>query len=86
MFHDAPMRPTRMTREVAEAMSLAEQHEWFRQQRSRRSVLKGGLVGAGSWVAGTAMLSHPAGAAGVMAPPRLRPSPVLVTNSISANG
>ena len=38
----------RMTREQARKLSVAEQHEWFQQQRSRRSVLKGGIVGAGS--------------------------------------
>jgi hypothetical protein len=85
MFHDAPMTPTKMTREVAKTLSLAEQNEWFRQRRSRRSVLKSGLAGAGSLVGATAILSHPAGAAGVAAPIR-RPSPVLVTNNSWTNG
>jgi hypothetical protein len=37
-----------MTREVAQRLSIAEQHEWFVQQRSRRTVLKGGVATAGA--------------------------------------
>ena len=35
-----------MTPEQAAQLSLAEQHEWYRQATSRRSMLRGGLVGA----------------------------------------
>jgi len=74
-----------MTREVARTLSLADQHEWFARQRSRRSVLIGGVAGAGSLVAGTALLSHPAGAA--VTPTRLRKSsPLLLTNNTWSNG
>jgi hypothetical protein len=51
---------TRMTQEQAKNLSIAEQHEWFRQQRSRRAVLKGGVVGAGSLLVGGALLGRPA--------------------------
>jgi hypothetical protein len=84
------MTPTRMTREMASSLSVAEQHDWFQKQRSRRSVLKGGIVSAGSVVAGTALLSHPAGAAGVRTglrtetPPKA--SPILVSSTIAAHG
>jgi hypothetical protein len=52
-----------MTPEIARQMSLAEQHEWFRQQRSRRTVLKGGLATAGALLAGPTLLGAGAGAA-----------------------
>ena len=34
---------------------MAEQHEWFRRATSRRSMLRGGLVGAGAAVVGPAL-------------------------------
>jgi hypothetical protein len=46
----------KMTREVARRLSAAEQHDWFTKQTSRRSMLRGGLVGAGTVVAGVALL------------------------------
>jgi hypothetical protein len=53
-----------MTADVARTLSMAEQHEWFRQQRSRRAILKGGLASAGAVLAGPALLgSGQAGAA-----------------------
>jgi hypothetical protein len=55
-----------MTLEVAKKLSLAEQHERFQQQRSRRAVLKGGIIGAGSVLGGAALLS-PSGAAAAAA-------------------
>jgi hypothetical protein len=44
-------------------MSAAEQHEWFRHATSRRSMLRGGLVGATALVAGPTLLSGAASAA-----------------------
>src|ERR1700722_19618413 len=61
----------KMTPDVAKSLSLAEQHEWFQQRHSRRAILKGGLLGAGSLVAGPALLSRTAqvvDAAGLTAP------------------
>jgi hypothetical protein len=75
-----------MTRERARTLSVAEQHEWFRQQRSRRSVLKGGIVGAGSLVAGSAVLSPPAGAGVAITRARPTVSPTLVSSGIPTNG
>ncbi len=43
---------SKMTPEVAQTLSAAEQHEWYRKAISRRSLLRGGLVGAGAVVAG----------------------------------
>jgi hypothetical protein len=80
------MTTTRMTPDVAQTLTIAEQHEWFRKQRSRRSILKGGLVGAGSLVAGPALLSHPAAAAGVATAGRAAPSPTLISNNVAGNG
>ena len=45
-----------MTREIAQHLSAAEQHDWFTKQTSRRSLMRGGLVGAGAVVAGAALL------------------------------
>jgi hypothetical protein len=53
-----------MTPELASTLSLAEQHEWFRKATSRRSLLRGGLVGAGALAAGPALLGGTATAAG----------------------
>ena len=53
-----------MSPDVARTLSLAEQHDWFRQQRSRRVFLKGGLASAGAVLAGPALLgTSQAGAA-----------------------
>jgi hypothetical protein len=46
-----------MDRETAKQLSLAEQHEWFQKKRSRRNVLRGGLIGAGALVAGPTLLN-----------------------------
>jgi hypothetical protein len=43
-------------------MSVAEQHDWLRQQRSRRSMLKGGLAGA-ALLAAPVLMPTAAGAA-----------------------
>jgi hypothetical protein len=42
----------RMTPDIAKTLSLAEQHEWFQQRHSRRAILKGGILVAGTLVAG----------------------------------
>jgi hypothetical protein len=57
------MTTSRMTPEQARRLSLAEQHDWFRRATSRRSLLRGGIVGAGTLVAGPALLAGPAQAA-----------------------
>jgi hypothetical protein len=71
-----------MTPEVAKQLSIAEQHEWFRQRRSRRAVLKGGIAGAGV-VAGSALLRS-GGIAGAAAVPKA--SPTLLASKLPANG
>src|ERR1700683_5178736 len=43
-------------------MSVAEQHDWLQQQRSRRSLLKGGLAGA-ALLAAPVLMPTAAGAA-----------------------
>lgn len=50
-------------RDVAR-LPLAEQYEWFKNATSRRSLLRGGLVGAGALAAGGTVLAGPAAAAG----------------------
>jgi hypothetical protein len=70
----------KMTPDIAKTLSLAEQHEWFQQRHSRRAILKGGLLGAGSLVAGPALLSRTAQvveAAG-------RPAPLLLSSTTPA--
>ncbi|MBR7838638.1 metallophosphoesterase family protein [Actinospica durhamensis] len=44
-------------------MSIAEQHEWFKKATSRRSLLRGGLVGAGAIAAVGTVATGPASAA-----------------------
>src|ERR1700690_3211571 len=56
------MTTSRMTPEQAKRLSLAEQHDWFRRVTSRRSLLRGGAVGAGALIAGPALLGGAAGA------------------------
>ena len=54
----------KMTPEQAASLSMAEQHEWFQQLTAgRRSLLRGGLVGAGVLAAGSGVLSGRADAA-----------------------
>ncbi len=52
-----------MNPEQARKLSLAEQHDWYRRATSRRSLLRGGLVGAGAIAAGPVLLSGSASAA-----------------------
>jgi hypothetical protein len=51
-----------MTPEQASRLSAAEQHEWFRRATSRRSLLRGGAIGAGAALAGPALLAGTADA------------------------
>jgi hypothetical protein len=74
-----------MTQEVAKKLSVAEQHHWFQQQRSRRAILKGGIAGAGSLVAGSTLLGRSAGASTVAAPPRKAQSPTAFFTSTPTN-
>lgn len=46
-----------MTREIARTLSIAEQHEWFQKQRSRRAMLKGGLATTGALLTAPALLN-----------------------------
>lgn len=54
-----------MTPDIARTLSAAEQHEWFRSVTSRRSLLRGGLVGVGAVAAGPTLLSGISSAAPV---------------------
>jgi Purple acid Phosphatase, N-terminal domain/Calcineurin-like phosphoesterase len=75
------MTDSRMTPDEARRLSVAEQHEWFRRATSRRSLLRGGVVGAGALAAGPALLGGSASAA-----PRGRATPALLTNADRPNG
>jgi hypothetical protein len=77
------MAPSRMTPELAKSMSLAEQHEWFRQRLSRRALLKSGMVGAGSVLAGSALLD---GSLKSSATAATRSTPTLLTRTTPTNG
>jgi hypothetical protein len=83
--HHLLMTPQRMTKEVAKTLSLAEQHEWFQQQRSRRAILKGGLAGAGAMLLGPTLLEGVSGAS-MTGRRAAAPSPTLVTRGGSING
>ena len=54
---------SRITAEQVARLPLAEQYEWFKKATSRRSLLRGGLVGAGAVAAGSGLLAGPAAAA-----------------------
>jgi 3',5'-cyclic AMP phosphodiesterase CpdA len=70
-----------MTPEIAQTMTLAEQHEWFQQRRSRRHVLKGTLASAGAMALGPALR---VGEAGAVAAPS--PSPTVLLSPSRPNG
>ena len=57
------MAISKLTPQDAARMSIAEQYEWFKNATSRRSLLRGGLVGAGALAAGGTALAAPASAA-----------------------
>jgi hypothetical protein len=68
-------------------MSVAEQHDWLQSQRSRRTVLKGGLAGAGALLAGPVLGTSVASAE---TKPRLRakpkPTPTLLRRADTVPG
>jgi hypothetical protein len=70
-----------MTPEQAKKLTLAEQHDWFRRATSRRSLLRGGIVGASTMIAGPALLSGAAGAASTG-----RATPTLLTHGDVPSG
>jgi len=57
------MANSKMTPQEAARLSIAEQYEWFKNVTSRRSLLRGGLVGAGALTVGGTALAGPAAAA-----------------------
>jgi 3',5'-cyclic AMP phosphodiesterase CpdA len=69
---------------IPEKQSLAEQHEWFRQQRSRRTFLKGSLGATGAVLAGPTLLGGQAGAA-VKASRRYAAFPDVLTRTTPWN-
>jgi Calcineurin-like phosphoesterase/Purple acid Phosphatase, N-terminal domain len=71
-----------MTPEIARNLSAAEQHEWFRGLTTRRSLLRGGLVGAGAVAAGPTLLGGLASAA----PARPRSSAGLLKKADRPSG
>ena len=76
------MKPSRMTPEQAKRLTLAEQHEWYRRLTSRRTLLRGGVAGAGALVAGPALLGGTATAASAETAARSAPaSPMLLAKS-----
>jgi hypothetical protein len=72
------MSPIRMTPEIAAGLSLAEQHEWYRAQTSRRTVSRRSLLGAGAAIAGSTLLGS--------APASASPFPAQVTAPDWATG
>jgi hypothetical protein len=73
-----------MTRDLAQKLSIAEQHEWFLQQRSRRTILKGGVATAGALLAAP-LLGSEAGAK-VAASRRLSPFVPVAPGSSGPGG
>jgi Purple acid Phosphatase, N-terminal domain/Calcineurin-like phosphoesterase len=87
------MTPSRMTPEEAKRLSLAEQHDWFRSATSRRSLLRGGVIGAGAAIAGPALLTGTASAATASAAspasaanPARQSTPLLLAKGVHPNG
>lgn len=73
-----------MTPEQAASLSTAEQHEWFQKlTSSRRSLLRGGLVGAGVLAAGSSVLSGEARAAGGSSAPTAAPAGAALLASVA---
>jgi hypothetical protein len=69
-----------MNPEQAKQLSLAEQHEWYRRATSRRSLLRGGAVGAGALIAGPAIMAGSAAAA------TTKKTPTLLSKASYPNG
>lgn len=57
------MANSKMSPQEVSRLSIAEQYEWFKNATSRRSLLRGGLVGAGAVTVGGTALAGPAAAA-----------------------
>jgi hypothetical protein len=57
------MANSHLTPDELAHMSIAEQYEWFKNATSRRSLIRGGLVGAGTIAAAGTVLAGPASAA-----------------------
>lgn len=74
-----------MTPEQASRLSLAEQHEWFRRATSRRSLLRGGAIGAGAALAGPALLTGTADASTTRSAAR-KATPHLITRGQGPTG
>jgi hypothetical protein len=70
-----------MTPEQAKRLGIEEQHDWYRRATSRRSLLRGGIIGAGALAAGPALLGGTAAAA-----PARRSTPMLLTRASGPSG
>ncbi len=79
------MTSKRMTQEMANRLSIAEQHDWFQRQRSRRALLKGGLAGAGAMVLGPALLEG-VSCATTASLRATAPSPTVLLSNDGING
>jgi Purple acid Phosphatase, N-terminal domain/Calcineurin-like phosphoesterase len=75
------MSSSPITPEQARKLSLAEQHHWYRRVTSRRSLLRGGIVGAGALAVGPALLAGTASAATAR-----KASPTLLSRTRSTSG
>jgi len=74
------MTSSRITPEQARRLSAAEQHEWFRRVTSRRSLLRGGAIGAGAAIAGPILLTAARDSSTKLATAR-RATPALLTSA-----
>jgi hypothetical protein len=73
-----------MTPEQARRLTLAEQHAWYRRFASRRALLRSGVAGPGTLIAGPALLG---GTAAAGTADRRRPaSPMLLAKSSWISG
>jgi len=66
-------------------MSAAGPHDWFRRATSRRSLLRGGAIGAGAALAGPAILGGSADASAKRAA-AVTKTPLLLTGAAGASG
>src|SRR5580692_9568114 len=81
------MTSSRLTPEEAKRLSVAEQHEWFRAATSRRSLLRGGVIGAGAAIAGPALVAESAAAATTRpGAPARQASPLLLAKAHLPSG
>jgi hypothetical protein len=75
-----------MTPDIARKLSIAEQHEWFRQQRSRRTFLKGGLAGAGALLAGPSLVAGADVPSAMKTSSRYAPISATLTSASASSG